>query len=92
MKIAYLINTYSPIFHRYIATEIRELERQGFEVSRFSIRSGVRTDCDPAEAVEDASEDEASNVVAQGPEAAGPGQQDADSAPLQTAADPADEP
>lgn len=41
MKLAYLTNQYPSISHSFIRREIEALERQGVEVSRFTIRSSV---------------------------------------------------
>lgn len=38
MRIAYLINQYPKVSHTFIRREILALERQGFEITRISIR------------------------------------------------------
>ena len=38
MKIAYLINQYPKVSHSFIRREILALERQGIEISRYSVR------------------------------------------------------
>lgn len=50
--IAYLSNVYPKISHSFIQTEIAALERQGFEVHRFTVRRAGETPADPAERAE----------------------------------------
>lgn len=51
--IAYLSNVYPKISHSFIQTEIAALERQGFEVHRFTVRrASADTGADAAERVE----------------------------------------
>ena len=38
MRIAYLINQYPKVSHSFIRREILALERQGFDITRISIR------------------------------------------------------
>ena len=53
MKIAYLINTYPRPSHTFIRREIQALERQGFEVHRFAMRSDRGNLKDPLDKTED---------------------------------------
>lgn len=53
MKIAYLINTYPRASHTFIRREIQALERQGFSVHRFAMRSDRRNLKDPRDKAED---------------------------------------
>lgn len=41
MKLAFLVNTYSPVFNRYLAVQTRELEHLGHSVEQVSIRRGA---------------------------------------------------
>ena len=43
MRIAYLINQYPKVSHSFIRREIQALERQGFDILRFSIRGWTDT-------------------------------------------------
>ncbi|WP_308253689.1 hypothetical protein [Geminocystis sp. GBBB08] len=38
MKIAYLINQYPKVSHSFIRREIQQLEKQGLQIQRYSIR------------------------------------------------------
>lgn len=49
MKIAYLINTYPRPSHSFIRREIRTLERQGWDIHRFAMRSDTVALVDPAD-------------------------------------------
>lgn len=53
MKIAYLVNTYPRPSHTFIRREIRALERQGFDIHRFAMRSDRRNLNDPDDKAED---------------------------------------
>lgn len=53
MKIAYLVNTYPRPSHTFIRREIRALERHGFDIHRFAMRSDRRNLNDPEDKVED---------------------------------------
>ena len=53
MKIAYLINTYPRASHTFIRREIQALERRGFEIHRFAMRSERANLRDPADLAED---------------------------------------
>lgn len=53
MKIAYLVNTYPRPSHTFIRREIRALERRGFEIHRFAMRSERGGLVDPADLAED---------------------------------------
>lgn len=53
MKIAYLVNTYPRPSHTFIRREIQALERQGFEIHRFAMRSDRRNLKDPDDKAED---------------------------------------
>ena len=53
MKIAYLVNTYPRPSHTFIRREIQALERQGFEIHRFAMRSDRRSLKDPDDKAED---------------------------------------
>ncbi|WP_028913571.1 glycosyltransferase family 4 protein [Pseudorhodobacter ferrugineus] len=53
MKIAYLVNTYPRPSHTFIRREIRALERRGFEIHRFAMRSERGSLVDPADLAED---------------------------------------
>jgi glycosyltransferase involved in cell wall biosynthesis len=48
-RIAYLINQYPMISHSFIRTEIQELEREGFDVCRTSLRGWDAELVDPAD-------------------------------------------
>ncbi len=52
MKVAYLVNQYPKISHVFIRREILALEREGFEVERFSIRRSSEAIVDPEDAEE----------------------------------------
>ena len=52
-KVAYLVNLYPSISHTFIRREIAALERAGFAVSRFSIRSSPHGLVTPADKDED---------------------------------------
>ncbi len=54
MKIAYLVNTYPRASHTFIRREILALERLGWQVSRFALRSDRGALVDPADIAEDA--------------------------------------
>lgn len=49
MRIAYLMNQYPKVSHSFIRSEIKELERQGVAVDRFSIRGWDGELVDPAD-------------------------------------------
>ena len=53
MKIAYLVNTYPRPSHTFIRREIQALERLGFEVHRFAMRSDRRNLKDAEDKAED---------------------------------------
>ena len=53
LKIAYLVNTYPRPSHTFIRREIQALERQGFEIHRFAMRSDRRNLTDPEDKDED---------------------------------------
>ncbi len=53
MKIAYLVNTYPRPSHTFIRREIQALERQGFDIHRFAMRSDRRSLKDPEDKAED---------------------------------------
>ena len=53
MKIADLVNTYPRPSHTFIRREIQALERQGFEIHRFAMRSDRRSLKDPDDKAED---------------------------------------
>ena len=52
MRIAYLVNTYPKPSLSFIRREIQALERQGFEVRRFALRSDRDGLIDPADVAE----------------------------------------
>lgn len=54
MKIAYLVNTYPRASHSFIRREIQALERKGFAIHRFAMRSDRTALSDPADQEEDA--------------------------------------
>lgn len=54
MKIAYLVNTFPRASHSFIRREIQALERQGFALHRFAMRSDRGALIDPADLDEDA--------------------------------------
>jgi colanic acid/amylovoran biosynthesis glycosyltransferase len=54
MHIAYLINTYPKPSHTFIRREIAALERRGWQVTRFSMRSDRAALVDPVDFTEDA--------------------------------------
>src|SRR5664279_2099393 len=49
MKIAYLVNQYPKISHVFIRREILALEREGCEVTRYSLRRTVEELIDPVD-------------------------------------------
>jgi colanic acid/amylovoran biosynthesis glycosyltransferase len=53
MKLAYLINTYPRASHSFIRREVQALERQGWQITRFAMRSDVGSLVDPADIAED---------------------------------------
>lgn len=53
MKIAYLVNTYPRPSHTFIRREVQALERRGFSVHRFAMRSDRPSLVDPADLAED---------------------------------------
>lgn len=53
MKIAYLVNTYPRASHTFIRREIHALERRGFLVHRFAMRSERSSLVDPSDLAED---------------------------------------
>ena len=53
MNLAYLVNTYPRASHSFIRREIHALERQGFAVHRFALRSDRAALVDPADLAED---------------------------------------
>ncbi|MDQ1847027.1 glycosyltransferase [Gemmobacter fulvus] len=53
MKIAYLVNTYPRASHTFIRREVQALERVGFSVHRFAMRSDRATLSDPEDEAED---------------------------------------
>jgi colanic acid/amylovoran biosynthesis glycosyltransferase len=54
MKLAYLINTYPRASHSFIRREVQALERQGWHITRFALRSDAAALVDPADIAEDA--------------------------------------
>ena len=54
MKIAYLINTYPRPSHSFIRREIHALERMGWDIHRFAMRSDAHMLVDPADIAENA--------------------------------------
>jgi glycosyltransferase involved in cell wall biosynthesis len=54
LKIAYLVNTYPRASHTFIRREIQALERQGFHVHRFAMRSDRAALVEAADKAEDA--------------------------------------
>lgn len=63
MRIAYLVNTYPRASHTFIRREIQALERRGFMVHRFAMRSERQSLLDPADLAED---DRTEHVLHQG--------------------------
>lgn len=63
MKIAYLVNTYPRASHTFIRREVQALERRGFEVHRFAMRSERSSLVDSADLAED---DRTEHVLSQG--------------------------
>lgn len=63
VKIAYLVNTYPRASHTFIRREVLALERRGFEVHRFAMRSERASLIDPADLAED---DRTEHVLRQG--------------------------
>ncbi|RUS60137.1 colanic acid biosynthesis glycosyltransferase WcaL [Pseudorhodobacter sp. E13] len=63
MRIAYLVNTYPRASHTFIRREVQALERRGFTVHRFAMRSERASLIDPADLAED---DRTEHVLAQG--------------------------
>jgi colanic acid/amylovoran biosynthesis glycosyltransferase len=53
LKLAYLVNTYPRASHSFIRREIQALERLGWEVHRFAMRSAAPELVDPADIAED---------------------------------------
>ncbi|WP_050527535.1 glycosyltransferase [Pseudorhodobacter aquimaris] len=53
MKIAYIVNTYPRASHTFIRRELQALERRGFEIHRFAMRSERDSLLDPADLAED---------------------------------------
>ena len=53
MKLAYLINTYPRASHSFIRREVQALERLGWDVHRFAMRSAHAELVDPADIAED---------------------------------------
>lgn len=53
MKIAYIVNTYPRASHTFIRREVQALERRGFMVHRFAMRSERASLVDPADLAED---------------------------------------
>jgi len=53
VKIAYLVNTYPRASHTFIRREIHAVERIGFSVHRFAMRSDRRSLRDPEDKAED---------------------------------------
>ncbi len=54
LKLAYLINTYPRASHSFIRREVQALERLGWDVHRFAMRSAHTELVDPADIAEDA--------------------------------------
>jgi colanic acid/amylovoran biosynthesis glycosyltransferase len=54
VKLAYLVNTYPRASHSFIRREIQALERLGWDVHRFAMRSAAAELLDPADIAEDA--------------------------------------
>ncbi len=54
MKVAYLVNSYPAASHSFIRREIHALERLGFEIHRFAMRSDRSALVDPADVAEHA--------------------------------------
>lgn len=54
MKLAYLVNTYPRASHSFIRREVQALERLGWDVHRFAMRSARTELVDPADIAEDA--------------------------------------
>ena len=52
MRIAYLINQYPKVSHSFIRREILALERQGFDITRISIRGWDEDIVDEADVAE----------------------------------------
>lgn len=63
MKIAYLVNTYPRASHTFIRREVQALERRGFSIHRFAMRSERAALVDPADLAED---DVTEHVLARG--------------------------
>jgi colanic acid/amylovoran biosynthesis glycosyltransferase len=53
VKIAYLINTYPQPSHSFIRREVQALERMGWQIQRFALRSDRGRLVDPADIAED---------------------------------------
>jgi colanic acid/amylovoran biosynthesis glycosyltransferase len=53
MKVGYLVNTYPRPSHSFIRREVQALERQGWTVHRFAMRSDRAALVDPADIAED---------------------------------------
>ena len=54
MKLAYLINTYPRASHSFIRREVQALERMGWQITRFAMRSDAGALAEPADIAEDA--------------------------------------
>ena len=54
VKLAYLINTYPRASHSFIRREVQALERLGWDIHRFAMRSARAELVDPADIAEDA--------------------------------------
>ncbi len=54
LKIAYLVNTYPQPSHTFIRREVQALERMGWQITRFAMRSDRARLVDPADIAEDA--------------------------------------
>ena len=54
MKLAYLVNTYPRASHTFIRREVQALERLGWQIHRFAMRSDRTTLVDAADIAEDA--------------------------------------
>lgn len=63
MRIAYLVNTYPRASHTFIRREVQAMERRGFTVHRFAMRSERAGLSDPADLAED---DRTEHVLARG--------------------------
>lgn len=63
MKVAYLVNTYPRPSHTFIRREIAALERAGWQITRFAMRSVRAELVDPADLAED---DRTTHLLARG--------------------------